>query len=235
MQYHSSQRECTLTPVGTSGTFSVTIRKLSGALGVSWRGDAASLTHLHCDVPGQPPIDRTAPIIEPFKNTAPTSFNLPAAGGTQKVHASYQTGQYRHDEHTGTITVAAVVKTPPKCTLSSTRKVSITHLSRTLATGTLPVKLTCDQAASVKLNSALNDTTRHTVHGHVTTRTVRYKLPTINTHVRAGVTSVLKLRLPIAAVKDLLQGAKESVTATVIASNANGTSRSTTTIAPLTH
>ncbi len=119
----------------------------------------------------------------------------------------------------------------PKCRPSSTGEVTITYSKHRASPtgGTLPVKVTCDQTAGVRSSAILTVSLK--LKGHKRPRVTRYALPTIKATVTAHTGTTLKL--PSAAVKDLLRGATETVAVTLTASNGSGTSHSTLTISPL--
>ena len=163
VQYQSSDPDCTLTAAGTSGSFNVTVVKQGETLNVTWGGDAASQAHLQCSVGG---VDTTMPIIQPFQNTEPSTFTVPAAGGTQQVSGSYHTGQSRQDDHTGTITITG--KSPCSTKASEITDVSTpndepTSLSalkgtnvspgQVIATGSEQVELTFGDGSIIRLDS----------------------------------------------------------------------------------
>jgi virginiamycin B lyase len=142
------------------------------------------------------------------------------------------------------VQILAAAEAAPKCTIASTGQVTITRPKTrgqssangkpSAATGTLAVKVTCDQAAKIKLTSVLIDKTTK-AKGHHGTKTKRYQLATVNASIRAGVTTVLKLKLPASVCDDLLHGAKQTLGQTLTATSGNGTSHTTSTIGPLTH
>jgi len=104
LSYASSEPACTLTPVGQGGSFEATVQRLGeDQVNVTWTGSAVSDAHVHCETPDGA-ADSTGPVISPFRNTEPTTFTLPAGGGTQSISGSYSLNA-RHDENTGTITV----------------------------------------------------------------------------------------------------------------------------------
>ena len=140
-------------------------RQAGRALNVTWSGDAASQAHLYCNHGGIVE-DTTLPIIQPFQSTQPTTFTFPGAGGTQQVSASYQTGQYRTDVHTGTITVTG--KSPCSSKASQITDVSTpndepTSLSglkgtnvspgQVIVTGAEQVELTMGDGSVIRLDS----------------------------------------------------------------------------------
>jgi hypothetical protein len=123
------------------------------------------------------------------------------------------------------------VPAPPKCTLKSKRRVTITFRKvagkKTINGGILPVQITCNQKAATKLTATLTD---HPSGG----ATKHYRLAVIRKTVRKGSRTVVKLKLPAAAVTDLVHGATESVAAALAAHGRTGTSRITATFSPLT-
>ena len=150
---------------GHIGQLQVTVVKQGETLNVTWSGDAASQAHLYCNHGGIVE-DTTLPIIQPFQSTQPTTFTVPGAGGTQQVSASYQTGQYRTDVHTGTITVTG--KSPCSSKASQITDVSTpndepTSLSglkgtnvspgQVIATGAEQVELTMGDGSVIRLDS----------------------------------------------------------------------------------
>ena len=83
----------------------------------------------------------------------------------------------------------------------------------------------------MRLSAVLTDSIK--LKGHKRPRVTRYELATIKATVTAHTSTTLKLKLPSAAVKDLLRGVTETMAVTLTASNSNGTSHSTLTISPL--
>jgi hypothetical protein len=97
--------------------------------------------------------------------------------------------------------------------------------------GTIALIAACDHAASVTLTGRLRELLRkHPEHGK---RIRRIGLGPVKASVGAELPRTLTLELPRAAVSALRHKAKESVTLTLIATNANGTSSVTTHIARL--
>jgi len=121
-----------------------------------------------------------------------------------------------------------------RCTLASTRKVTILHprthrKPRSTASGragTLTIRVRCNQTATLKLAAQLADTQSAKHHGH-TPRAKRYHLRTVNATTGAGTVTTLKLTLPAAAIHDLIHRAQESVSIILTASNGNGNRRTT--------
>lgn len=105
LTYGSNEPACTLTPVDPTGSFEVTVERVGeDQIKVTWGGSAVSNGHLHCVTSDGQVVDSTSAIIQPFRNTVPTSFTLPAGGGSQSIAGTY-TINARHDENQGTITV----------------------------------------------------------------------------------------------------------------------------------
>jgi hypothetical protein len=212
-------------------------------------------------ISGTPAVGNTLTCLEGSWTNSPTGFTYqwnrdgaPIAGATGQTYVVQAADQ----GHTLTCTVTAsnaagssspstsaglLVPLPPaaaaaKCRLSSTGKVKVvrTKGSRrrrpSISGGTLPVRVTCDEAAAAKLAGNLSDTPPRKRHGPKP-RTKHFRLATINTTVRAGVTAVLNLKLSATQVKDLLHGAKESADLTLTANNANGAGRATARISRL--
>jgi hypothetical protein len=98
--------------------------------------------------------------------------------------------------------------------------------------GTLSVKVRCDQAVRVTLTGTLTEAIgKKPKHGKQ--RTKRFRLGPVRKSVRAGVTYTLVLKLPKPALSGLKQHAPESVTLLLVWTNANGSGRTTATIARL--
>jgi hypothetical protein len=93
------------------------------------------------------------------------------------------------------------------------------------AVGALALTATCDQAAKVALKGVLTQAIAKKRVKHITLR--------LTASLPAGVTKVLALKLPRSARRALGHHARESVTLTLTATNANGTSRATRKIARL--
>jgi hypothetical protein len=92
--------------------------------------------------------------------------------------------------------------------------------------GTLALTVKCDQAATTALAGKLvEQLEKNGKHGSGHTKTLR--LGPIRGSVRAGVVVALTVKLPGAAISALERKAKESVTFTLNATNANGTSLTT--------
>jgi hypothetical protein len=106
---------------------------------------------------------------------------------------------------------------PPRvsCTLSTTRKVSLTGPGK----GRLTVLVRCNQDASLTLRGVLHALAGKPPHA------TPFKLGPVKTMVHAGVLKSVTLKLPTGALKRLGQGAKETVVTTLTAANLNGVSR----------
>jgi hypothetical protein len=97
---------------------------------------------------------------------------------------------------------------------------------------TLSVTVTCDQAAAATVTGTLTELLgKKPRHGKQRART--FKLGPARAALRAGRGATLKLRLPAAALRDLLHKARESVTLSLSATNSNGTSRASSRITKL--
>jgi DNA-binding beta-propeller fold protein YncE len=110
---------------------------------------------------------------------------------------------------------AAFAPKPPACTLASTGAATMSSDGA----GTLPVQVTCNQTAAAKLKGTLTDK-----RTGVTAK--QFALPAVSATAHAGVKLIMKLTLPVAAMKDLKAGATESVALTLTATNANGVGHS---------
>jgi hypothetical protein len=125
----------------------------------------------------------------------------------------------------------------PKCTLRVLgRKVLLAkhrgkHASKQKP-GTLSVTLSCDQATGVTLGGrVIRLVGKKPSHGKQ--RTVTTRLAQARRSVKPGAKMTLTVKLPAGAVTRLGQGAKESVTFTLVATNGNGTYRVSVTAGPL--
>ena len=100
------------------------------------------------------------------------------------------------------------------------------HASKQSA-GTLALRLTCNQAASVKLTGQVTALIgKKPKHGKQ--RAKVFSVKPKRASVRSAVALTLTIKLPAAAIAALRHGAKESVAFTLTASNANGTSHTVT-------
>ena len=136
----------------------------------------------------------------------------------------------------GGVLVPAAVRLAD-CTLSPAVKAGIARAATRSGpvAGTLVVRVSCDQASSVQLRGTLRDVRTITVNRHRRTRTRSFRLAAVTTALRANTSSMLRLALPVRAVRDLLAGARESVALALAASDGAGTSNRTATIARLAH
>jgi len=243
-------------PPDSAGTVDVTVTTLGGTSATS---AADAYTYVAAPVnTAAPSISKTPAVGQPLSCSAGTWFRSPAYSyewhrdGIAITGATDQTYVVRPADqgHTLTCEVTATntggrtsatskgVLVPasrkaPKCRPSSTGEVTVTYSKHRASPtgGTLPVEVTCDQTAGVRLSAVLTDSIK--LEGHKRPRVTRYELATIKATVTAHTSTTLKLKLPSAAVKDLLRGATETVAVTLTASNSNGTSHSTLTISPL--
>jgi hypothetical protein len=85
------------------------------------------------------------------------------------------------------------------------------------AAGTLALRVTCDQSATVNLSGKLIERGKQ--------RSMTFSLRNRTASVSSGVAATLTVSLPPGAVAALRRGAYESVAVSLIVSNANGTSR----------
>jgi hypothetical protein len=131
---------------------------------------------------------------------------------------------------------AAAGAKAPACTLAAGSMVTVRHRRvrrhASVAGGTLPVRVTCDRAAAVKLVAVLIDRRAARRRGH-TPGTKRYRLPVLKANVAPGVTRLLKLKLPASAVNELVHGAAESVTIGLTAVSPGGTGQASVRVSPL--
>jgi hypothetical protein len=98
--------------------------------------------------------------------------------------------------------------------------------------GTISLTAKCSQPGKVKLTGTLIELIGpKPKHGKQKSKT--YKLGPVSGTVKAGKALTLTVKLPAAAVMALGNGAKESATFTVAATNGNGTGRATAKIATL--
>jgi virginiamycin B lyase len=133
---------------------------------------------------------------------------------------------------TATFTAAAPA---PRCVLAvkSTKvllpplkKPKRKHASKQSA-GTLALRLTCNQAANVKLTGKVTAMIgKKPKHGKQ--RAKVFSVKPKRASVGRGVALKLTIKLPAAAIAALRRGVKESVVFTLTASNANGTSQTVT-------
>lgn len=98
--------------------------------------------------------------------------------------------------------------------------------------GTLSLTVKCDQTGRVKLTGTLTQLIgKKPKHGKQRSKT--YKLGPASARVKAGRLLTLTVKLPAAAVTALGNGANESATFTLTATNANGAGRATAKLATL--
>jgi hypothetical protein len=250
----SDTRLTATAPAESAGTVDVTVTTLSGT---SATRAADAYTYVAAPVnTAAPSISKTPAVGQPLSCSAGTWSGSPTysyewhrdgiaiTGATDQMYVDRPADQ----GHTLTCEVTATntggrtsatskgVLVPasrkaPKCRPSSTGEVTITYSKHRASPtgGTLPVKVTCDQTAGVRFSAVLTDSIK--LKGHKRPRVTHYELATIKATVTAHTSTTLKL--PSAAVKDLLRGATETVAVTLTASNSNGTSHSTLTISPL--
>ncbi len=132
---------------------------------------------------------------------------------------------------------AATPPTPQSCTLKAPNsKVLLTkpkhrHTSKA-SVGTLSLTATCKQFGTFKLTGVVTELVGHKPkHGKQKTKT--FALGPVRGSLAAGVRRTLILKLPKGAVRALDGKAKESVSLTLVATNANGTGRASASIARL--
>jgi hypothetical protein len=142
---------------------------------------------------------------------------------------------------TGTQTAPVIVTTTTaaaKCTLKAkSSKVLLTAPKGKAKKGapkpgTVSLTAKCNQASKVRLTGTLTQLIgKKPKHGMQKSKT--YRLGAVTGTAKAGKALTLTVKLPAAAVTALAGGAKESVTFTVTATNANGTGRAMTKVATL--
>jgi hypothetical protein len=118
---------------------------------------------------------------------------------------------------------------PATCTLKAkSRRVTVRKLKKGQS-GTLSLIAKCDQGIKITLKGTL---TEHLEKNRKRKKT--FRLSTLHASLSAGVANVLVVKLPAAAILALEHRTKESATFSLTATNTNGTSRASTTIAKLT-
>jgi Divergent InlB B-repeat domain len=95
---------------------------------------------------------------------------------------------------------------------------------------TLEFVVRCDQAVSLRLSATLTETVKRRHHR---SRSTHVSLRAVRRAAKPGRAAVLTLKLSAGATKALAKGVRESVTATLTASDGNGTCRATAKIARL--
>ena len=140
---------------------------------------------------------------------------------------------------TASTRVTATFNKPPRCTLTVKSnqvllaKPKATHGRKSSASvGTLSLNASCNQAAADRLTGTLTELLGHKPkHGKQKTKT--FTPGPLRASLHAGKGQTLALKLPHGALSGLQTKAKESVTLTLVATNANGTASERATIASL--
>ncbi len=156
-----------------------------------------------------------------------TSVSLSAAPATGSTFAGWSgacsgTGACSVTMSSDQAVTATFTKTPPPpppptCTVKAkSSRVPLKTSKKHGKKGTLKFGVHCDQAANVKLTGKVKATSGKK---HKT-----FKLSTARGSVAAGASDTFTLKLSGAALRALAAGAKESVSVTLNASDANGTS-----------
>ena len=136
-----------------------------------------------------------------------------------------------------TVTATFVSTPPPRCKLSSTSKLKITHRHKNhtkrgrVTIASLVVAVTCNQAAAIRLTGRLTDAPFKS-RGARKPRIKHFTLKASGT-IRAGVAKTFTLKLPAAALSDLDHHAKERIKLTLVARSRQGTSTTTITVTRL--
>ena len=165
-----------------------------------------------------------------------TSTTSTSTGSTSTSTSSTSTSTSTSTETTVTTTFG---KAPvlPSCSLKPLSNTVLLakpkkgHKSNASA-GTLSLTATCDQAVSVTLAGVLTELVgKKPKHGKQKTKS--FDLGPVSSELAAGVGKTLVLKLPSGAISGLKSKAKESATLTLIATNANGQGRATTSITSL--
>jgi hypothetical protein len=199
-------------------------------------------------ITGTPQAGHTLTCSRGTWTNGPTSFKFRwKRNGTAITGATHPTYRVQAADggHTLTCTVIASnaggpsspatshgvrVPGPPKCTVRSTRRVTIKHRQvhgkSKIVGGTLPVLVACNQAATITLSGALTDQPSGGAAKH-------FQLSGVQAHVPAGTSASVQLVLPAAAATDLVHHAMETVSAKLAAHNGNGTSLLTAAFSPL--
>ena len=95
---NSAAAKCIILPDIYRGSFRITLmQSAKGTVQVHWIGLTATTSKWTCG-----PISQQGPGIQPFLNVEPTTFTLPAAGGTEPISGTTAGGGFRSD---GTISV----------------------------------------------------------------------------------------------------------------------------------
>jgi hypothetical protein len=143
-----------------------------------------------------------------------------------------------NSDQTVTATFTGSGKPPaPTCALTpkSNRVLLPTHKKGKRANksaGTLALQVKCGQSVSITFTGKLIELVgKKPKHGKQ--RAKSFRLGAVHASVTPAVATVLTVKLPVSALTGLAHSARESVTFTLIASNANGSDRATARIARL--
>jgi len=126
----------------------------------------------------------------------------------------------------------------PSCTLKpDSSRVSarvriedrVGKLERVAPRRTLKLSVRCDQTAQLTLTGKITSIPKGT-RGRKRPKAKTFQIRAVTAHAPAGATVTLTVKLPAAALEG---GARESVTFTLVAVNANGTSTTTAKVAQL--
>ncbi|MHB8694146.1 MAG: Vgb family protein [Solirubrobacteraceae bacterium] len=118
---------------------------------------------------------------------------------------------------------------PASCSLKAQGNMVVVHKSKKNShaqPGTVSLLASCNQAATVTLAGTLTQV----LGKHAKT----VGLPTLHASLNAGTAAVLAVKLPATALAALRHGAKASAAFTLTATNANGTSHASATVARFT-
>ena len=129
----------------------------------------------------------------------------------------------------------------PTCSLTSTgnavllkapkKKAKAKGKTKATKPGTLTLKATCNQAASITLRGVLTETGKKPKHGKA--KTSKFNLGPVFGSAKPGAPTTLTIQLPAAALSALKGGAKESIVFTLSATNANGKAQASATVGHL--